>query len=204
MHFESLVSLSLDTKINNIVSIALATYMPLLDGWLLKTHSNVVRRENAKLNIKLYLIIYFLFLPTLLIPLSNRLRNNLSYSYRGCLCVDVGGLYPSWSADMQKQTLGIWLFCCAGRSSRSGECKVASFAPDPNPIKGSKKISNVIRAMMGSLQLHFPCSLAAGIACSGFPVGSVITSRKFCTTAHQETGAYWFKGFPVIAPAPDH
>lgn len=75
MHFESLVSLSLDTKINNIVSIALVTYMPLLDGWLLKTHSNVVRRENAKLNIKLYLIIYFLFLPTLLIPLSNRLRN---------------------------------------------------------------------------------------------------------------------------------
>lgn len=30
MLFEHLVSLSLDTKINNIVSIALATYRPLL------------------------------------------------------------------------------------------------------------------------------------------------------------------------------
>lgn len=146
----------------------------------------------------MYLIIYFLFLPTLLIPLINRLRNKLSCNYRGCLCVDVGGLYPSWSADMQKPMLGIWLFC------RSGECKVASFAPDPNPIKASKKISYVIRAMMVSLQLHFPCSLAASIACSVLPVGSVIPSRKFCTLAHWETGVYWFKGFPVIAPAPDH
>lgn len=68
--------------------------------------------------------------------------------------MDVGGLYPSWSADMQKRMLGIWLFCFAGRSNRSGEYKVASFAPDPNPIKASKKISNVIRAMM-----HFHCSL---------------------------------------------
>lgn len=118
--------------------------------------------------------------------------------------MDVGGLYPSWSADMQEQMPGLWLFCCAGRSNRSGQCKVASFAPHPNPIKASKKISNVIRAMMGSLQPHFPCPLAAGTACSVFPVGSVITSRKFCTLAHQETGAYWFKGFPVIVPAPDH
>lgn len=80
--------------------------------------------------------------------------------------MDLGGLYSSWSADMEKKMLGIWLFCCAGRSNRSGECKVASLAPDPNPVKASKKISNVIRAMMGSLQLRFPCSLAASIACS--------------------------------------
>lgn len=32
VHFEYFVSLSLDTKINNIVSTALATYRPLLDG----------------------------------------------------------------------------------------------------------------------------------------------------------------------------
>lgn len=105
---------------------------------------------------------------------------------------------------MQKKMFVIWLFCCADRSNRSGECKVASLAPDPNPIKASKKISNVIRAMMGSLQLHFPRALAASIACSEFPVGSVITSRNFCTLALWETGVYWFKGFPVIAPAPDH
>lgn len=49
--FEYFVSLSLDTKINNIGSIALATYRPLLYGWLLKICSNVVRGENTKLKI---------------------------------------------------------------------------------------------------------------------------------------------------------
>lgn len=51
MHFEYFVSLSLDTKINNILSIAPASYRPLLDGWLLKMHSSVVRGENVKLKI---------------------------------------------------------------------------------------------------------------------------------------------------------
>lgn len=49
VHFEYFVSLSLDTKIHNIANIAPATYWPLVDGWLLKIHSNVVRVENAKL-----------------------------------------------------------------------------------------------------------------------------------------------------------
>lgn len=100
----------------------------------------------------------------------------------------------------KKKMLGIWLFCCTGKNNWSAECKVASLAPDPNPIKASKKISNVIRAMIESLQLHFPCSLA----CSEFPVGPVVTSRNFCTLALWETGIYWFKGFPVIAHAPNH
>lgn len=51
VHFEYFVSLSLDTKINNILSIAPASYRPLLDGWLLKIHSSVVRGENVKLKI---------------------------------------------------------------------------------------------------------------------------------------------------------
>lgn len=67
-------------------------------------------------------------------------------------CVWIGGVgCPSRSLGMQNQILGLWLFYCAVGSKRSGKCKVASFVPDPNPTKDGEKISNTMRAMMGSV-----------------------------------------------------
>lgn len=117
---------------------------------------NIVRGENTKFKMS-YLNSSFVF-PAYLTNSSHHYING------GCFYVDLRGFFcPSWSAYVQKQS-GL-------DRNRSGNYKVVTFAPAPGPLEASERISDEIRALMGSLWPHFPLTLAASTACSVFAVG---------------------------------